>query len=133
MAVSTLVIVNRENVPLVVRSRTPMSSTDTISSLFHMHSCLDIINEKQSNRDQFIGVVTQTESHKIYGFCSTTNTKILLMVTPQAFRDNEARLIMKSVHNTYVNVTSGNPFYQFGQQIKSKHLDQVIDAIFSNY
>ena len=122
MSVQALVIVNNDNVPLLVRTRHPESDPSTICALFHLHSSLDIIDEKQTNRDPFIGLLTQSENHKIYGFSSTTNTKILFMVSPQTIRDNEARLILKSVHNTYVDVTTGNPFYQFGQQIRSKYV-----------
>lgn len=120
MSVQALVIVNSENRPVVVRSRKAESDPTTISALFHLHSSLDIIEEKQTNKDPFIGLLTQSESHKIFGFASTTNTKILFMVNPQAIRDNEARLILKTVHSAYVDVTTGNPFYRFGQPIKSR-------------
>jgi hypothetical protein len=120
MSVQALVIVNRENNPLLIRSRYSLSDSQTINALFHLNSSLDIIDERHSNRDSFLGLLTQSENHKIYGFCSTTNTKILLMVSPQSIRDNEARTILKSVHNAYVEVTANNTFYQFGQQIKSK-------------
>jgi len=120
MSVQALVIVNKENIPLLVRTRNSETDPSTIAALFHLHSSLDIIDERQSNRDSFIGLLTQSETHKIYGFSSTTNTKILFMVWPQSIRDNDARAILKSVHNAYVEVTTTNPFYEYGHQIKSK-------------
>lgn len=130
MSVQALVIVNSENRPVVVRDRggdrvgaeaNSASSAATVTALFHLHSSLDIVEEKQANRDPFIGLLTQTEKHKIFGLASTTNTKILLMVSPQSIRDNEARLILKTVHSAYVEVTTGNPFYRFGEPIKSRY------------
>ncbi len=120
MSVLAIAIVNSENIPVVIKTKHSESDPSTISSLFHLHSSLDIIEEKRNLRDCFLGVLTQSESFKIYGFASTTNIKILLMVSNQTLRDNEARGMLKTLHNAYIDSTAGNPFYCYGHAIKSK-------------
>nr|XP_027200156.1 trafficking protein particle complex subunit 2-like protein [Dermatophagoides pteronyssinus] len=132
MSILALSIVNNHNTPVLIRTRNQESSTNNeIDLLFKLHSSLDVIDEKQLNRETFLGLLTQSDQYKIFGYCSATNNKILLMVANnQTIRDNEARAILKTLHNHFVDCTTSNPFYVHGQPIHSKHLMRKIDEIF---
>lgn len=116
MSVLALAIVNNQNRPVLVRTR----NEDSLGLLFKLHSSLDVVEEKQNTREPFLGVLAQSDNYKIYGFCSATHTKVLLMVNSGFVRDNEARAILRTIHSAYVEVSANNPFYQFGQMITSK-------------
>lgn len=117
MSVYAIAIINNHNTPVLIRTK----YENSIDLIFKLHSSLDIIEEKQANnnREQFMGVLTQSDSYKIYGLCSVTNTKILMMVNNTTIRDTEARSILKSIYNIYVDVTTNNPFYIHGQPVNS--------------
>lgn len=116
MSVLALAIVNNHNTPVLIRTR----NEDSVDILFKLHSSLDVVEEKQNTREPFLGILSQSDSYKIYGLCSATNSKILLMVNNTSIRDNEARAILKTIHNIYVDVTTSNPFYVHGQPIHSQ-------------
>ena len=130
MSLTAVAIVNSENLPILIKTKHPLTDHETISSLFHLHAALDIFEEKRNLRDSFIGLLTQTEAHKIYGFTSTTNTKILIMVSSPTLRDNEARSMLKTIHNAYIESTAGNPFYNYGEPIKSRLVHQNFILVF---
>lgn len=71
-----------------------------------------------------MGVISQSDDNKIYAICSATQTKVLLMVdhTCAQIRDNEARAILKTIHNLYVDVTANNPFYVHGTTLNSRYV-----------
>lgn len=118
MSVLALAIINKRNTPVLVRTR----DQDSLGILFKLHSSLDVVDEKQSanTREPFLGILAQSDSYKIYGLCSVTQTKVLLMVSNTMVRDNEARSILRTIYNTYVDVTTNNPFYTYGHQVTSK-------------
>ncbi|KAJ6218468.1 hypothetical protein RDWZM_009625 [Blomia tropicalis] len=117
MSVLALAIINKRNTPVLVRTR----DQDSLGILFKLHSSLDVVDEKQSanTREPFLGILAQSDSYKIYGLCSVTQTKVLLMVSNTMVRDNEARSILRTIYNTYVDVTTNNPFYTYGHQVTS--------------
>ncbi|KAI2801055.1 Trafficking protein particle complex subunit 2-like protein [Blomia tropicalis] len=129
MSVLALAIINKRNTPVLVRTR----DQDSLGILFKLHSSLDVVDEKQSanTREPFLGILAQSDSYKIYGLCSVTQTKVLLMVSNTMVRDNEARSILRTIYNTYVDVTTNNPFYTYGHQVTSKYLQQKVNEIFS--
>ncbi len=116
MSVLALAIINNSNTPVLVRTR----DQDSLGLLFKLHASLDVVDEKQSTREPFLGVLAQSDTYKIYGLCSVTQTKVLLMVNNTMVRDNEARAILRTIHNTYVEVVASNPFYSYGQPVTSK-------------
>ncbi|OTF79299.1 trafficking protein particle complex subunit 2-like protein [Euroglyphus maynei] len=118
MSILALAIVNNHNTPVLIRTK----NEDSIDLLFKLHSSLDVIDEKQNTREPFLGILTQSDHYKIYGLCSATNNKILLMVNNNTttIRDNEARSILKTIHHAYVDVITLNPFYVHGQPIHSQ-------------
>ena len=117
MSVLAIAIVNNNNTPVLVRTR----EDDSLGLQFKLHSALDVVDEKvANNQETFLGVLSQSDSYKIYGLCSATQTKILLMVNNVLIRDNDARSILRTIHSTYVDVTTNDPFYSHGQQVTSK-------------
>lgn len=120
MSVLALAIVNNHNAPVLIKTRSPASKDDPSDLIFKLHSSLDVVDEKQSSREPFLGVLSQSDNYKIYGYSSATNNKILLMVNMSSIRDNEARAMLKAVYNIFVDVTAGNPFYVHGQTVKSR-------------
>lgn len=117
MSVLALAIVNNSNSPILVRTRDP----DSLDPMFKLNSALDVVDEKLATcQETFLGVLSQSDNYKIYGLCSATQTKILLMVNNVMIQDNDARSILRAIHNTYVDVTTNDPFYTYGQKITSK-------------
>lgn len=116
MSVLALAIINNSNTPVLVRTR----DEDSLELLFKLHSSLDVVDEKIGTREPFLGVLTQSDTYKIYGLCSVTQTKVLLMVNNTMVRDNEARSILRTIHNTYVEVVTNNPFYTYNHPVTSK-------------
>ena len=116
MSVLAIAIINNSNTPVLVRTK----DQDSLGLLFKLHSSLDVVDEKQTIREPFLGILSQSDNYKIYGLCSVTQTKVLLMVNNNMVRDNEARSILRTIHNTYVDVTTNNPFYTYGQPVTSK-------------
>ena len=116
MSILALAIIDKDNKPVLIKSRDPDSSKLQPK----LHSALDVVDEKKKIREAFLGVLSQSDNFKIYGLCSATHTKILLMVQNSSIRDNEIRYILKNIYHAYVDVTSNNPFYVYGRPIKSK-------------
>ncbi|KPM08482.1 trafficking protein particle complex subunit 2-like protein [Sarcoptes scabiei] len=106
MSVLALAIVNNHNAPVLIKTRSPASKDDPSDLIFKLHSSLDVVDEKQSSREPFLGVLSQSDNYKIYGYSSATNNKILLMVNMSSIRDNEARAMLKAVYNIFVDVTA---------------------------
>lgn len=106
--------------------------------IYLMHASLDIIEEKveqPTSRDNFLGVLYQCEQYKIYGLISVTKVKVLLAVSQHynsgLTRENDIRLLLKSIHKAYIDSTAMNPFYKPNEPIKSKRFDNFLDTIFT--
>lgn len=130
-----IAIVDTRNCPLLIR--TILDDTDkeqAIKMIYLLHASLDIVDEKPTSRDNFLGTLHQSEQYKIYCFMSTTKIKILMMLSLKNYghmpREDDIRQMLKNIHRAYVNATAMNPFHKPNEPIKSKRLDSYLDTIF---
>jgi hypothetical protein len=158
MSVAGVAIINKDNIPLLLRTRSDLEEEgvgigdghvkglpghvqdreEGVKLLYLLHSSLDMVEEKQAqtqNREVYLGLLNQCENYKIFGLLSTTRVKVILMVSTTSnvmLRDNEARNMLKQLHGSYIEATTNNPFYTPGDTIRSKNLDATVRSIFSN-
>uniref|UniRef100_A0A914LBF9 Trafficking protein particle complex subunit 2-like protein n=1 Tax=Meloidogyne incognita TaxID=6306 RepID=A0A914LBF9_MELIC len=108
------------------------SETSTEISRF-LYNSFDIILDKinypgaKATQDLYIGSLLINSSFRSFGYLTNTNTKFLLVtdVENNLLKDHEIRLFFKKLHSKYFCAIA-NPFYVFGNLIKSKHIDNVV-------
>ena len=88
MSVLCLAIVSADNAPLYLRTRNGFEGLDEneqdIHFLYILHASLDMVEERQlqpQNRETYLGLLSQTETYKVFGLLSATRIKIILMVS----------------------------------------------------
>ena len=106
-----------------------------------VHTSLDIIEEETSweatsstysdPRDYYLGLLTPTEDHKVYGYSTNTRVKFVLITDSTSHHgvDSEIKAIFKSLHQAYAE-TVANPFYLIGEKIHTKKFDNAVLGIF---
>lgn len=134
---TAIAIVNTTNSPLLIRTcLDDVDKEETTKLIYLLHASLDIVEEKPTSRENFLGLLYQCEKYRIYGLMSTTKVKVLLMVSHRYNynppRENDIRLMLKDIHKKYVDATAMNPFYNPNEPVKSKRLDRFLDSLFTS-
>lgn len=133
---TAIAIVNTSNCPLLVRtSLDDINKEEATKLIYLLHASLDIVEERPTSRENFLGLLYQCEKYRIYGLISTTKVKVLLMVSHRYNynqpRENDIRLMLKDIHRKYVDATAMNPFYNPNEPVRSKRLDSFLDSLFT--
>lgn len=88
MSVLCLAVISADNAPLYLRTRNGFEGREDdnqdIQLLYILHASLDVIEERQlqpQNRETYLGLLSQTETYKVFGLLSATRIKIILMVS----------------------------------------------------
>lgn len=156
---SAIAIVSPSNCLLLIKTCHDQDGNveEATKLTYLLHACLDIVEEKAENHQQqhqqqthlqphqqqqqqmpqqlqvnecFLGVLYQSEQHKIFGHLSVTKVKILILFdTLSQIKETEVRQTLKSIHKEYVDVTAMNPFYKHNDSIKSKKLHSYLNSI----
>lgn len=134
---TAIAIVNTTNSPLLIRTcLDDVDKEEATKLIYLLHASLDIVEEKPTSRENFLGLLYQCEKYRIYGLMSTTKVKVLLMVSHRYNynppRENDIRLMLKDIHKKYVDATAMNPFYNPNEPVKSKRLDRFLDSLFTS-
>ncbi|XP_044727207.1 trafficking protein particle complex subunit 2-like protein [Chrysoperla carnea] len=126
-------IIGKDNSPKYFSSLNP---DDELNFQYKVYSSLDVIEEKLKDTKVFedyelyFGQLFSTETHKIFGYVTNTNIKLVIVVdsTNTALRDNEVRAMFRKLHTLYADHIC-NPFYLPGTPIVSKTFDGKVKNI----
>lgn len=134
---TAIAIINTSNCPLLIRTcLDDVDKKEATKLIYLLHASLDIVEEKPTSRENFLGLLYQCEKYKIYGLMSTTKVKVLLMLNHRYNqnqpRENDIRLMLKDIHRKYVDATAMNPFYSPNEPVRSKRLDTFVDGLFNS-
>lgn len=81
-----------------------------------------------SDRDMFLGLLFPADEHRLYGYVTSTNIKLVLVVSDPAAVDRDIKKLFRSIHESYIALVS-NPFYNPDSVIESKKFDSSMDAL----
>ncbi|CAB3401276.1 unnamed protein product [Caenorhabditis bovis] len=127
-------IYGRENERLF-DSVNPKYSQQVIDIEKFVYCSLDIIDEKvQKANEMYLGQLFSNQNYRTFGYVTNTGVRMVLVVdstTAASLKDQEIRLIFKRFHGYYCNTIS-NPFYEIGEPMKSKWLDDGITDLYSH-
>eukprot|EP00051_Salpingoeca_urceolata_P027067 m.479907 g.479907 ORF g.479907 m.479907 type:complete len:133 (-) comp21629_c0_seq1:37-435(-) len=128
MVIRCVAVVGKQNNPLYIHS------TDDPHLQFHylVHSSLDVIEEKIGKattdaRDPYLGLLYPTEDFHIYGYCTNTKTK-LVIILDEPVQQPELKALFLRIHDAYTAVMC-NAFYEPGTPITSKAFDKTIKSL----
>ncbi|GAB5364472.1 hypothetical protein AAMO2058_000973300 [Amorphochlora amoebiformis] len=112
-------VIGKENQPLYVQTYTLDSKEDRQISLhYHIHSSLDIVEEKVSAgkkaypnaRDLYLGQLFVIEQYALYGYSTNTKVKFILLIQGSA-ANNTVKSWLRELHDLYIHTIS-NPFVE---------------------
>lgn len=78
-----------------------------------------------SSTDPFLGLLYPVEEHKIFGYLTNTNIKILVVVRDVLLREDKVRELFKALHRLYIDAVS-NPFVDVEAPITSPLFEQAV-------
>lgn len=62
-----------------------------------------------SSKDAFLGMLVPVEEHKVFGYVTSTQVKLLLVVRDVLLREDRLRELFSRLHRLYADAVS-NPF-----------------------
>ncbi|KAL0484818.1 trafficking protein particle complex subunit 2l [Acrasis kona] len=139
MNVCCICVVGKSNNPLYLRVFQTLEEEPALKFHYIAHTALDIIEEKVASRknttnsaDTNLGLLFPTEVYKIYGFITSSKTKIILIGDETEVKDSEVKNFFQKLHKILVDSLS-NPFYEYNQQIESPHFEQQVQGLVDNF
>jgi len=133
-------IISKENSPLFVWTK---PGADELELHYLAHQALDFIEEKvrlppntprsPDAVDLFHNQLYSTEHHRIYGYTTTTRTKMVIVTetTNTQTRDNDIRGMFRQLHQRYTELLC-NPFYSPEQPITQRSFQKKVEALVQN-
>ncbi|VDD94691.1 unnamed protein product [Enterobius vermicularis] len=95
-----------------------------------VYCSLDIVEERLEGinkaQELFLGSLFADQKYKSYGYVSNTNVKMLMVtdIRNVSLTDQDIRAMFKKLHAAYCDAVS-NPFYVYGEPVKSKFVSFV--------
>jgi hypothetical protein len=117
-AVVCFALVSKSNKPLYLKTFSSSSSADDgLRFKYHVHSALDIIDEKltryqqkDSEADFYLGMLCHVEFYKVYGFVTNSHLKFMCIVEDGRYGDASLKRWFQGVHKSYIKAVC-NPFF----------------------
>ncbi len=107
----------RQNEPLYFK--TFVGGAEYLRLQLGVFASLDVVEEKlalrrsgrvaEGAKDSFLGMLMPVEEFKVFGYVTSTNVKLLLVVRDVLLREDRLRDTFKAVHRLYADAIS-NPF-----------------------
>ena len=102
---------------------------------FHalIHTCLDVVEEKDDSSDSYLGLLTATEAYRVYGYASNTQIKLMVAVSEAGdLKASNVGSLLRHIHTLYIDAVS-NPFHPFNAPLDSPAFDASLAAIASSW
>eukprot|EP00470_Lotharella_oceanica_P004017 CAMPEP_0170175176 /NCGR_PEP_ID=MMETSP0040_2-20121228/8307_1 /TAXON_ID=641309 /ORGANISM="Lotharella oceanica, Strain CCMP622" /LENGTH=139 /DNA_ID=CAMNT_0010417081 /DNA_START=122 /DNA_END=541 /DNA_ORIENTATION=+ len=111
-----------QNEPLFLQTFTDGKEDDQLALQYHMHTSLDIIEEKVAggrkaypgSRDMYLGLLFTVENFALYGYATNTKIKLVLLVEGTT-SSSSVKTWMREFHELYMGVCA-NPFVELLDQ-----------------
>ncbi len=98
-------------------------------------AALDVVEEKlaarrggrlvEGTKDPFLGMLMPVEEFKVFGYCTSTNIKLLLVVRDVLLREDRLRETFKAVHRLYTDAVA-NPFAPVDGALSSPMFEEAM-------
>ncbi|KAJ2075430.1 hypothetical protein GGH13_000622 [Coemansia sp. S155-1] len=148
MKIRCIVILNRQDIPVYMRSFDDTSSEDTtVKYQYLAHTSVDVIEERMANTkstDLYLGLLQTVGELAIYGYVLNTGARIILVISvPESIvRSAAIREIFQQIHAGDVELmkkaieegkrcTSVNTAYNVGAVIASGDKQKIISTGYS--
>jgi hypothetical protein len=110
-----------------------LSRTQILSHTY-THTCtcntVSVTGSKASaaDRDMFLGLLFPADEHRIYGYVTTTNIKLILVVSDPSAVDRDIKKLFRTIHDSYISLVA-NPFYSPDSVIESSKFDKAVEGL----
>eukprot|EP00038_Savillea_parva_P019278 m.27005 g.27005 ORF g.27005 m.27005 type:complete len:133 (+) comp4365_c0_seq2:45-443(+) len=81
-----------------------------------------------SDRDKFLGLLFPADEHRLYGYVTSTNIKLVLVVCDPSALETDIKKLFRTIHDAYISLVS-NPFYKPDSVIESTRFDAVVTSL----
>jgi hypothetical protein len=124
-------VVSRANRPIYLRC---FAETVDEAHIHHVvHSSLDIFDERRAApaapgappADPYLGLLLPSVDYRVYGYMTSTETKLVIVLPDGDARDAELRQLFGRLHRIVLDVTS-NPFHVPGGAIVSPRFEAAV-------
>lgn len=124
-------VVSRENRPVFLRCFA--DTVDEVRIHHVVHSALDIFDERRAASavpgappyDPYLGLLLPSVDYRVYGYATSTETKLVVVLPDGDARDAELRQLFARLHRIVLDTTS-NPFHVPGGAIASPRFEAAV-------
>ena len=102
---------------------------------FHalIHTCLDVVEEKKGSSDSYLGLLSATEAHRVFGYVSNTQIKLMVAVAESGdLKPSNVGSLLKHIHTLYIDAVS-NPFHSLGDTLDSPSFEASLVSLASSW
>lgn len=142
MPIRSIAFIGKRNEPLFLH--TVHKEEDAAARLYEetiIHSSLDIFEERRGKKsgstntsatsaDLFLGHILTVSRSKVYGFCSNTLTKIVVVCDINGPEEAVAKELTLAAYESFVKATK-NPFQEVGKPVDSRGFSEDIKSMVS--
>ncbi|PWN21598.1 hypothetical protein BCV69DRAFT_269414 [Microstroma glucosiphilum] len=124
--IQCIALISSTNSPLYIRSFGPSDKRGEADLRYHFiaHSALDLVEERETakNVENYFGLLMTMEDLAVYGFQTSTRTKLLIMLTvsDMVVKDLDMITIFRAIHTSYLSHLC-NPFHSISPSLLSKN------------
>ena len=124
-------VVSRANRPVYLRCFADM--VDEVRIHHVVHSSLDIFDERRAASaapgappyDPYLGLLLPSVDYRVYGYATSTETKLVVVLPDGDARDPELRQLFGRLHRVVLDATS-NPFHVPGGALVSPRFEAAV-------
>ncbi|KAJ2103595.1 hypothetical protein GGI09_000582 [Coemansia sp. S100] len=136
MKIRCIVILNRQDIPVYMRSFDDTPSEDTtVKYQYLAHTSVDVIEERMANTkstDLYLGLLQTVGELAIYGYVLNTGARIILVISvPESIVRSAAIQLMRRAIEEGKKCTSVDTAYNVGAVIASGDKQKIISTGYS--
>lgn len=127
-------VISRTNRPVYLRCFA--DTVDEVRIHHVVHSSLDIFDERRAasssaapgapqSNDPYLGLLLPSVDYRVYGYATSTETKLVVVLPDGEARDAELRQLFGRLHRVVLDATS-NPFHVPGGALVSPRFEAAV-------